>query len=145
MPTKVWIPLLVMLGGISWLAFTNLGKANYFFPVDEMPASGDPIYEHSLKVKGRIVVGSIIDEKKPVIFKIHEKDKEMEVHYVGTEPLPDMFKDRAETVVEGRMRMDGVFEAVNVQAKCASKYEAAGPDVQDAAENTYGQPAPNTI
>ncbi len=143
MPTKIWIPLTLMIGGISWLAFTNLGKANYFFPVDELPPAGDSVYNHSLKVKGRIVVGSIIDDKKPVIFTIHEKDKEMVVHYVGEEPLPDMFKDRAETVVEGMLRADGVFEAVNVQAKCASKYEAEAPDVN---ANAYDQPAsPDTI
>lgn len=143
MPAKILIPLLLMIGGISWLAMTNLGKANYFFPVDEMPPAGDPVYEHSLKVKGRIVVGSIIDDQKPVVFSIHEKDKEMVVHYVGEEPLPDMFKDRAETVVEGRLRKDGVFEAVHVQAKCASKYEAAAPD---AGEGDYSQPAnPDTI
>ncbi len=137
MPLKVWLPLVLILTAISWLAFSNLNKANYFYKVDELPASGDPVYRGSLKIKGRIVVGSIKDEQRPVIFTIAENEKELVVHYVGEEPLPDLFKDRAETVVEGTMREDGVFEARHLQAKCASKYEAEAPDAE-------GYPAENS-
>ena len=127
MPSKVWFPLTLILGGILWLAFTNLSKANYFYNVHELPELSNSVYKNSLKIKGRIVAGSIRDEQKPVIFTIQEEDKEMVVHYVGEAPLPDMFKDHAETVVEGRMEADGIFKAEHVQAKCASKYEAGPP------------------
>ena len=126
MPIKVWLPLLIILGAISWLAFSNLNKANYFYTVDQLPELSDQVYRHDVKVKGRIVVGSIKDEH-PVVFTIHENDKELVVRYVGEEPLPDLFKDRAETVVHGRMGADGIFNAIQLQAKCASKYEAEGP------------------
>ena len=75
-----------------------------------------------------MVIGSI-EKGKPTAFTIAENEKELKVLYVGEEPLPDMFKDRAEAVVEGTMRGDGVFEAVHLQAKCASKYEAMPPEV----------------
>ena len=127
MPVKIWLPLLFILGAITWLAFSNLNKANYFYPVDQLPELGDQVYRHDVKIKGRIVVGSIKDDQQPLAFTIHENNKELVVHYVGNEPLPDLFKDRAETVVMGRMRSDGIFEATHLQAKCASKYEAEGP------------------
>jgi cytochrome c-type biogenesis protein CcmE len=39
--------------------------------------------------------------------------------------LPDTFKDGAQALVEGKMMPDKHFVAEQVQAKCASKYEAA--------------------
>jgi cytochrome c-type biogenesis protein CcmE len=44
---------------------------------------------------------------------------------VGSDPLPDTFKDGAQCLVEGKVQPDGRFVAETVQAKCASKYEAA--------------------
>jgi len=125
---KLAIPLVLIVAGISWLAFSNLSEANYFYNVDELPQQGDRVLDHSMKVKGRVVVGSI-EQGRPTAFTIAENGVELKVLYVGEEPLPDMFKDRAEAVVEGTMRADGVFEAVHLQAKCASKYEAMPPEM----------------
>jgi cytochrome c-type biogenesis protein CcmE len=127
--SKIAIPLVLIVAGISWLAFSNLSEANYFYNVDELPEMGDGVYGHGIKVKGRVVVGSI-EAGKPTAFTIAENGVELKVHYIGEEPLPDMFKDRAEAVVEGTMRQDGVFEAVHLQAKCASKYEAMPPGME---------------
>jgi cytochrome c-type biogenesis protein CcmE len=126
--TKLAIPIVLIVAGISWLAFSNLSEANYFYNVDELPERSDSVFDHSLKVKGRVVVGSI-GKGTPVSFTIAENGQELNVVYVGDEPLPDMFKDRAEAVVEGTLRADGVFEAVHLQAKCASKYEAMPPEM----------------
>jgi cytochrome c-type biogenesis protein CcmE len=142
MPIKIWVPLILVLSGISWLAFSNLSKANYFYPVDELPQWGNGVYDHTLRVKGRVVIGSIKADTKPVSFSIHEGEAQIAVRYIGDEPLPDMFKDRAEAVVDGRMVADGVFEATHLQAKCASKYEAAAPDVAEGATAGYPTPYP---
>lgn len=131
MPAKIMVPMMLVLAGIGWLAFSNFSKANYFFPVDEMPPAGSPIYNGELRVKGRVVPGTIENATKPVRFTIQENDVSLKVVYIGTEPLPDMFKDRAEAVVDGRLNADGVFEATQLQAKCASKYEAKAPDASE--------------
>ncbi len=126
MKVKILIPLLMIFGAIGWLVTANLKDANYFYKANELAALGDRVYTMNLRVKGRIVPGSIKSKinERPVIFTIHEEDAEVVVHYVGEAPLPDMFKDRAEAVVDGTMRRDGVFVAEHLQAKCASKYEA---------------------
>lgn len=142
MKAKIWIPLLVILGSISWLAFSNLSKANYFYTVDELPQMGDQVYDHGLKVKGRIVPGSIGNRGSAVVFTIAENERELVVHYVGEEPLPDMFKDRAETVVEGTMGENGIFMAHHLQAKCASKYEAEAPVAEGYGEGSAGEASP---
>lgn len=136
MSVKVVVPLFLIVSSISWLAVANLNTANYFYLVNELEDVGDQLYQKNLKVKGRVVPGTIKDKQKPVAFTIAEEGAELNVLYVGTEPLPDLFQDRAEAVVEGRMREDGVFEAVHLQAKCASKYEAGAPEVAD---TNYGR------
>jgi cytochrome c-type biogenesis protein CcmE len=55
------------------------------------------------------------------------------VSYVGNDPLPDTFVDKSQALVEGSLARNGNFVAERVQAKCASKYEAApnaGPGSQ---------------
>jgi cytochrome c-type biogenesis protein CcmE len=60
-----------------------------------------------------------------VNFVLEEQGKTLSVSYIGSDPLPDTFKDGAQTLVEGRLSPDGShFVAEQVQAKCASKYEA---------------------
>jgi cytochrome c-type biogenesis protein CcmE len=44
---------------------------------------------------------------------------------VGSDPLPDSFVDKSQALIEGRPTPEGRFVAEHVQAKCASKYEAA--------------------
>lgn len=127
MPKKVLIPILLTVIGVGWLLSSNLSRGNYFVPVNEMAEFGDRIYTMNLRVKGRIVPGSIKNDVKPVAFTIAEENTELKVLYVGEEPLPDLFKDRAEAVVEGHLRKDGIFEAKHLQAKCASKYEGEAP------------------
>ena len=51
--------------------------------------------------------------------------KDLSVSYIGNDPLPDTFKDGAQALVEGRLMPEGGFVAEQVQAKCASKYEAS--------------------
>jgi len=47
------------------------------------------------------------------------------VSYVGNDPLPDTFIDKSQALVEGSLDAQWKFCAERVQAKCASKYEAA--------------------
>jgi cytochrome c-type biogenesis protein CcmE len=45
------------------------------------------------------------------------------VEYLSLE-TPDLFKDGAEVVVEGKLAPSGDFHATNLLAKCPSKFEA---------------------
>jgi len=47
------------------------------------------------------------------------------ISYIGTDPLPDTFIDKSQALVEGPPRSGWTIVAEVVQAKCASKYEAA--------------------
>ena len=58
-------------------------------------------------------------------FVLLGEGKTLPVSYVGSDPLPDTFIDKSQALVEGSLASDGSFVAEQVQAKCASKYEAA--------------------
>lgn len=74
--------------------------------------------------------------------EVDPKTKErqtLRVNYTGTEPPPDTFKDNAQALVLGELGKDGVFQAKEIQAKCASKY-AAAPDQGTASTNAPAAP-----
>ena len=66
----------------------------------------------------------------------------MPVVYTGTDPLPDTFKDGAQALVEGHLASNGHFQAEQIQAKCASKYQATPPGVTPTPSQTMANPAP---
>ena len=74
---------------------------------------------------GTVAPGTIKRYPGRIEFVLEEQGKTLAVSYTGTEPLPDTFIDKSQALVEGRPGSDGQFVAEHVQAKCASKYEAA--------------------
>jgi cytochrome c-type biogenesis protein CcmE len=80
---------------------------------------------HRLRVGGTVEPGSIRKTPGRVNFVLLGEGKMLPVSYVGSDPLPDTFVDKSQALVEGSLASDGSFVAEQVQAKCASKYEAA--------------------
>jgi cytochrome c-type biogenesis protein CcmE len=117
--------IFLILGSVLWLAISGFeeGKA-YYQTVSELKAMGSSAEGVRLRVGGTVVPGSIVRREGAVEFKISQDDDILPVRYVGTDPLPDTLVDRADALAEGHYE-DGSFEATMVQAKCASKYEAA--------------------
>jgi cytochrome c-type biogenesis protein CcmE len=119
----------VVLIAIAYFAFAgyNEGKA-YYKTIDEVAALDSKDAAKRLRVAGLVKEGTIERDGKDLRFVLAQdldnSHNTMVVNYVGTAPVPDTFKDRAEAVVEGKRMPDGTFEADHIQAKCASKYEA---------------------
>ena len=115
--------------------FNNEERANNTFA--EFEAAGAPSPDQGLRVHGYVSTASIernINEKQ-VRFVVQNdpphaaaaaSDTRLMVVYRSLE-TPDLFKDGAEVVVEGRLQgrgADAVFVADNVMAKCPSKFQA---------------------
>jgi cytochrome c-type biogenesis protein CcmE len=98
----------------------------YYFTVSELRQMGEKVNGKRLRVGGQVVPGTIVRNGRRADFQIHQGSEVLSVAYVGSDPLPDTFVDRAEALVEGKIGSDGVFQAHKLQAKCASKYEAEG-------------------
>ena len=123
---------------LAYFGYQGINESmSYFQTVPELYASGQKAYDrNSIKVQGEVVKGSIRREGAATVFAIGPKDfkvpetfspgpetQTLKIRYVGSDAIPDTFRDYANAIVTGRLRQDGTFEGTFIQAQCASKYE----------------------
>jgi cytochrome c-type biogenesis protein CcmE len=123
---KFLITSVIIVLALGYLGYSGfMTNMSYYQTVAEMYASKEKAYQRSLQVSGEVVPDSIVREGTTVKFVIQDNktSEKLPVHYVGTDPLPDTFRDYATAVVGGTYGKDGVFTAKHMTAKCASKYE----------------------
>jgi cytochrome c-type biogenesis protein CcmE len=148
---KFLIGSVLIIAALAYFGYQGFNESmSYFQTVPELYASGDQAYDrNSIKVQGEVVKGSIRREGAATVFAIGPKDfkvpqgfspgpatKTLQVRYVGSDAIPDTFRDYASAIVTGKLRKDGTFEGTFIQAQCASKYQrenAAG--VKETASN----------
>ena len=117
--------IIVTLSCLAWVGAEQ--SKTYYHTISEIPTLNGAALHQRLRVGGDVKAGSIQHYSGRIDFVLVENGKVLPVSYVGTDPLPDTFKDGAQCLVEGKVQPDGHFMAETVQAKCASKYEAAPP------------------
>jgi cytochrome c-type biogenesis protein CcmE len=122
----------IILATVAWLAYSGIQESKtYYVTVSEL-FSNEDLQARRLRVAGDVTTGSILREDGRVNFQIQQGGKMLKIVYTGTEPLPDTLQDGAEAIADGRYTADGTFHAEAVQAKCPSKYEAAGMETKAA-------------
>lgn len=128
----------VIVAAVLVLAIRGMEDTRaYYLTVPELGAMGAMAEGRRVRVAGNVVPGSIERLEQGVVeFEIDHEGASLRVRYVGRGPLPDTLVDRAQAVAEGELLPDGSFEATLVQAKCASKYEAAFEDGSEAPHRT---------
>ena len=115
--------IVVSLGFLAWLGYGE--SKTYYHTIAELPTLNGTARAHRIRVGGTVEPGTIKRLSGRVNFVLAGEGKLLPVSYVGSEPLPDTFVDKSQALVEGSLGNDGSFVAEHVQAKCASKYEAA--------------------
>ena len=115
--------ILVSLGFLAWLGYGE--SKTYYHTIAELQTLNGTARAHRIRVGGTVEPGTIKRLSGRVNFVLAGEGKLLPVSYVGSEPLPDTFVDKSQALVEGSLENDGSFVAEHVQAKCASKYEAA--------------------
>lgn len=130
---KIGATVAVAVVGIGVIAASSLGDIEYYQYVDAVVANPKPLMDKKvIKVHGYVVPGSIQtdirDQMTYRTFELERKGKTLKVRHRGV--VPDTFKDQAETVVTGRLAMEGselwllaVDGEAGIMAKCPSKYE----------------------
>src|SRR5271154_1726827 len=115
--------IIVTLTCLAWVGAEQ--SKTYYHTISEIPTLSGSALHQRLRVGGDVRTGSIQHYSGRIDFVLVEEGKALPVSYVGTDPLPDTFKDGAQCLVEGKVQPNGTFVAETIQAKCASKYEAA--------------------
>jgi cytochrome c-type biogenesis protein CcmE len=119
---------LVILIALAYLAYTGVQESkSYYVTIKELRSMGDSAYSKRLRVAGNVAPGTIKRTGTKVEFDLVENDQTLHVAYTGTEPPPDTFKDNSQALAMGHFGRDGVFQANELQAKCASKYAPQEP------------------
>ena len=111
------------MGFLAWLGYGE--SKTYYHTIAELPTLQGDARAHRIRVGGTVEPGSIKRSQGRVDFVLNGEGKQLPVSYVGSDPLPDTFIDKSQALVEGSLERNGHFTAQQVQAKCASKYEAA--------------------
>jgi cytochrome c-type biogenesis protein CcmE len=110
---------------VVWLAAAGMKEnKTYYKTISELGQMGNQAYGQRLRVGGDIEAGSIHRVGQEVQFVLVQDKRRLKVAYTGRDPLPDTFKDGAQALADGKLDTDGVFRTKQIQAKCASKYEA---------------------
>ena len=117
--------ILISLTALGWMGAKE--SKTYYHTISELSTLNSASMHQRIRVGGDVAAGSIKHMPGRVDFTLSEQGKTLAVSYVGADPLPDTFKDGAQCLIEGHAMPDGRFVAEQLQAKCASKYEAA-PD-----------------
>jgi cytochrome c-type biogenesis protein CcmE len=115
--------IIAALGILAWLGYGE--SKTYYHTIAELQTLKGSAKTQRMRVAGTVAAGSIRRLAGRVDFVLEGEGKSLPVSYVGSDPLPDTFVDKSQALVEGRPAADGRFVAEHVQAKCASKYEAA--------------------
>jgi cytochrome c-type biogenesis protein CcmE len=115
--------ILISLGCLAWLGARE--SKTYYHTIAELGTLHGSDLHQRMRIGGTVRPGSIQKVAGRVDFVLGGEGNWLVVSYVGADPLPDTFVDNTQALVEGRLAPDGRFIAEKVQAKCASKYEAA--------------------
>jgi len=131
--------IVIALSCMAWLGAEQ--SKTYYHTISELGTLPEAATHQRMRVGGDVQSGSIQHLSGRVDFVLVEQGNTLAVSYVGTDPLPDTFRDGAQALVEGKVTPDGRFVAETVQAKCASKYEAAP---EETGAPGYGASAPES-
>jgi len=115
--------IVATLLALAYVGYTQ--SKTYYHTISELPTLNAYKLHQRMRVAGDVRAGTITHRDGRTNFVLEEQGKALTVRYIGNDPLPDTFKDGVQAVVDGHMTADGSFSAEQVQAKCASKYEAS--------------------
>lgn len=121
---KFGIGIGIILAVVAWQGFSAFKEnKTYYVTVKELTQA--QASRRHVRVGGVVAPGSIERRGGKLSFRLSQDADAIKVNYTGSDTLPDTFKDGAQAIVDGDYTADGSFQADKIQAKCASKYQAA--------------------
>lgn len=131
------LTLLALVGAVVALFMVGFKDAAvYAITVDKLVKDKASLVGRKVRVEGELVPGTLAKRDTPCEyrFSIHQDKEEVPVRYAQC-VIPDTFRDMpgggVQVTVEGALSEDGHFEASQVMAKCASKYDPKTHQMKD--------------
>ncbi|MBM4464654.1 MAG: cytochrome c maturation protein CcmE [Chloroflexi bacterium] len=121
----------IIVLAVGYLIVSSIGGSTaYYLTVEEVKAQ-EPS-ERTVRVAGTVMGDTIEWNAQELLLKFRIADDSGSLAVIYNGPRPDMLRDGAEAVVEGRYTERGSFEANNLLLKCPSKYEEAATTTAEA-------------
>ena len=114
----------LMAAAVAYLVLTGLQTtAVYYLTVGELRANG--AVGKQVRLAGQVAPGSVekLQGGLALRFVVQDESGTLPVVYRGG-PVPDIFAEDVQVVVEGKVQPDGTFAADTLLAKCPSKFES---------------------
>ena len=112
----------IIVLALGYLIVSSIGGSTaYYLTVQEVKAKGPS--ERTVRVAGTVIGETIEWNAKELMLRFNIADASGSLAVIYNGPRPDMLRDDAEAVVEGRYIEGESFEANNLLLKCPSKYE----------------------
>lgn len=124
---KLAIGLAAIAVAIGFVAYTGIRSATvYYLTTTEFAARPD-LRNAQVRLAGRIVRGSVARQEGRVVgFQITDGTTAFDVLYDG--PLPDLFAEGGEVLVEGRLESGGgALRATRVMTTHPTEYQERSP------------------
>jgi len=116
----------VLTLAVAYLVLTGMqSTAVYYLTVGELESRGPNAVGRPVRVAGYVTPGSVerLNGGLALRFTVQDDSGSFPVFYKGG-PVPDIFGEQVQVVVEGKLQGDGTFAADSLLAKCPSKFES---------------------
>jgi cytochrome c-type biogenesis protein CcmE len=100
--TKFGLGIGIILMSLSALAWMGAKQSQtYYHTIAELSSLSSSAMHQRIRIGGDVAAGSIQHLSGRVDFVLKEEGRTLPVSYVGSDPLPDTFKDGAQCLIEG--------------------------------------------
>ncbi|MEV0001707.1 cytochrome c maturation protein CcmE [Micromonospora sp. NPDC050980] len=123
-PARLVLVAVLLAGGGLLVTAALRDTLTYYRTPGEVLA--DPAAARDrVRLGGAVVPGSVRRDGDLVLFRLAGSGHEVAVRQRGAPP--ETFRDGADAVVEGRLGMDGVFDADHVVVRHGNEYRPSAP------------------
>jgi cytochrome c-type biogenesis protein CcmE len=115
----------VLALSVAYLVLTGIQSTSvYYLTVGELRGVEHAVAGRPVRLAGNVAPGSVdrLNGGLALRFIVQDETGSLPVYYEGG-PVPDIFGEDVQVVVEGKLQQDGTFAADTLLAKCPSKFE----------------------
>jgi len=121
--TKLLLGVTIMIAALGYLIYGGIREAAvYYITPTELKEKGTSAADRAFRLGGVVVPGSLTWEPQTIqlTFRLTDGKQEIAVRHTGSPP--DLFKEGAGAIVEGRYANGNLFVANTILAKHSEEY-----------------------
>lgn len=119
---KLVVASAIIVAALGFVAYQGVRSSMVYYLTPTEFKSKPELRHNKIRMAGRVVPGSVVKTEGLIRFAITDGLTPYEVHYGG--PLPDLFAEGREVLVEGRVDGTGIIQAAQVISTHPPEYKA---------------------